>query len=359
MSIRWIVVSFSLGISLTAQVHNREVALKNWPAPLYWQPSQAEIASRSQAGGTVSLSLVFVAITPCRVVDTRASSMFPAGFGQPSLTNGVVRNFPIQSSTLCTIPTTAQAYSFNVTLVPPGPVGFLTLWPEGQTQPNVVTLDDVQGQIANNAAIVPAGSPNGGISAITNGATDLVLDINGYYVPLYPNFVSNTASGNAALPNNTTGVDNTADGTSAMYFNSTGSDNTAIGANSLNVNETGGANTAVGSGALSKSNGGSNTGIGYQALYSNQTGGGNIALGYSAGYNITGSNNIDIASLGVAGESGVTRIGDGLQIAFFASGISGVNVTGRRMQGRSDRLKRAARYRHVLAPVQGRHTGYE
>ena len=66
--------------------------------------------------------LTFVAMTPCRVVDTRASSMFPSGFGQPSLSNGVVRNFAIQSSTLCTIPFLAQAYSFNVTVIP-NPLG--------------------------------------------------------------------------------------------------------------------------------------------------------------------------------------------------------------------------------------------
>ena len=37
-----ILVSFLLGTVLTAQVtRNHDVALKNWPAPLYWQPSPA------------------------------------------------------------------------------------------------------------------------------------------------------------------------------------------------------------------------------------------------------------------------------------------------------------------------------
>ena len=78
-----ILVSFSLGAALTAQVtRNHDVALKNWPAPLYWQPSQAE--SEATAGKAEAAirppspdavgSLVFVAMTPCRVVDTRTSS---------------------------------------------------------------------------------------------------------------------------------------------------------------------------------------------------------------------------------------------------------------------------------------------
>lgn len=48
------------------------------------------------------------------------------------------------------------------------------------TQPVVVTLD-VSGQLVNTAAILPAGAPNGSISALARANTDLVIDINGYY----------------------------------------------------------------------------------------------------------------------------------------------------------------------------------
>ena len=78
-----ILVSFALSAALTAQVtRNHDIPLKNWAAPLYWQPSQAESeAARGETGlvdpasspeaATPAGSLVFVAMTPCRVVDTR------------------------------------------------------------------------------------------------------------------------------------------------------------------------------------------------------------------------------------------------------------------------------------------------
>src|SRR5439155_4512980 len=60
------------------------------------------------------------------------------------------------------------------------------------------------------------------------------------------------------------------------------------------------------------------------------TGGSNIALGDSAGANLTtGSNNIDIGNLGVAGESRHIRIGTtGTQTKTFIAGISGATVPG-------------------------------
>jgi hypothetical protein len=195
-------LSFFLGTVLTAQVvRNHEIPLKNWPAPLYWQPTTAETEitglqpePRTLTGHATTPvgSLVFVAMTPCRVVDTRSSSGFPSPFGTPSLSAypSAIRTFPIQSSGNCTIPSTAQAYSFNVTIIPNplgSSVGYVTIYPTAaspNTPPNAVTLDDITGDIRNNAAIVPAGITNGSVSVVTNGTgPDLVIDINGYYAP--------------------------------------------------------------------------------------------------------------------------------------------------------------------------------
>src|ERR1051326_3146226 len=121
----------------TAREHD-SIPLKHWPAPLYWQPTHAEAHANAQQpdAGTPSPeaqapanSLVFVGITPCRVVDTRNGQGFTGNFGPPSLVAGGSRTFPIQSSTACSIPAIAQAYSFNVTVVPPGVLGFITLYP--------------------------------------------------------------------------------------------------------------------------------------------------------------------------------------------------------------------------------------
>ncbi len=60
----------------------------------------------------------------------------------------------------------------NATVVPPAPFGFLTLWPQGTTQPLVSTLNAIDGAITSNMAIVP--TTNGSISAfgITSGTLD-------------------------------------------------------------------------------------------------------------------------------------------------------------------------------------------
>ena len=123
-------------------------------------------------------TLQFYPLPPCRVLDTRN----PAGmFGGPSLVSGGSRSFPIQSSS-CGVPTGAAAYAFNVTAVPQGPLGFLTAWPTGQTQPYVSTLNSYDGTVLANAAIVPAGA-NGAVSFYATNNTDLVVDINGYFAP--------------------------------------------------------------------------------------------------------------------------------------------------------------------------------
>jgi hypothetical protein len=124
----------------------------------------------------VSPASHFVPVTPCRIADTRN----PDGpFGGPAITGGTSRDFVIPNSA-CGIPSTAAAYSMNVAVVPRGKLGFLTLWPTGQPQPLVATLNS-DGRIKSNAAIVPAGL-NGAISAFATDTTDVILDINGYFV---------------------------------------------------------------------------------------------------------------------------------------------------------------------------------
>jgi len=123
-------------------------------------------------------ALRFVPITPCRVVDTRS----PAGvFGGPSLTARVPRDFVISSST-CGVPSNAQAYSLNATVVPKGTLQFLTVWSSGQSQPNVSTLNAPTGTVTANAAIVPTGQ-YGDISVFSTADTDLIIDTNGYFAP--------------------------------------------------------------------------------------------------------------------------------------------------------------------------------
>jgi uncharacterized repeat protein (TIGR03803 family) len=126
-------------------------------------------------------TLAFYPLPPCRVADTRHST-YPPGLGPPYLTGHTERQFPILNATSCNIPASAEAYSLNFSVVPHGGLGYLTVWPTGQSQPLVSTLNDLVAQIIANAAIVPAGT-SGDVSVYPSSDTDLVIDINGYFAP--------------------------------------------------------------------------------------------------------------------------------------------------------------------------------
>jgi hypothetical protein len=122
------------------------------------------------APGSGGLSLYTAA--PCRVLDTRSNGGAFNGRRNPSIG---VANSP------CGIPATAQGYVFNVTAVPVGSLGYLTLWPDGQTMPLASTLNALDGIITSNMAILP--NSDGELDAFAAGITQLVLDISSYFAP--------------------------------------------------------------------------------------------------------------------------------------------------------------------------------
>ena len=139
----------------------------------------------------------------------------------------------------------------------------------------------------------------------------------------------NVAVGYEALYNNTSGILNTGTGYRALYSNTVGTRNTATGNAALSRTTTGSSNTATGLHAMFLNTTGlRNTGEGAFALTANTTGSYNIALGYNAGSLLTtGSNNIDIGNVGVAGEIGTLRIGTaGTQNVAYVAGIYGATV---------------------------------
>lgn len=219
----------------------------------------------------------FVPLTPCRIIDTRNGGL-GAGLGTPYMPAKSTRTFAVLSSS-CGIPSGALAYSFNITVVPRGPMPYLTIWPWGQTQPLVSTLNSYSGAVVANAAIVPAGV-NGAVSVYADGDTDLIVDVNGYFVQQQqPQQVTTTIVQQvpATVAQSTTTQQSTALGTGAS---SVGTQNTAVGFNGLAYNNSGTGNTATGSNALSANvSGNDNVGIGASALSNNVSGSANTALG--------------------------------------------------------------------------------
>ncbi len=124
--------------------------------------------------------LNFYPPVPCRVADTRGNG-FTGAFGPPSLVGGASRDFPMPTSP-CGIPSSAQAYSLNLTIARQSQQLYLTAWPTGQPEPAAATLNAPSGQAVGGGAIVPAGT-NGSISVFVPYETDLIIDINGYFAP--------------------------------------------------------------------------------------------------------------------------------------------------------------------------------
>ncbi len=66
--------------------------------------------------------------------------------------------------------------------MPQGPLGYLTIWPAGRSQPLVSTMNSLDGRVKANAAIVPAGASQA-VSVYVSDTTNVVLDIDGYFAP--------------------------------------------------------------------------------------------------------------------------------------------------------------------------------
>jgi hypothetical protein len=172
---------------LVAAIPAGDLAAAGWdqlevvnPAP-GGGPSNA-IAFQVTSGSSSSVpggGLYYVPVAPCRLADTRIA---PSGtFTGPSIAGGTSRDFPIPQSTACDIPSTAEAYSLDVAVVPAEPLGYVSVWPSGQTQPGSATLSSPDGRVRSNAAIVAAGN-NGAITVFASNTTDVVLDVDGYFL---------------------------------------------------------------------------------------------------------------------------------------------------------------------------------
>jgi hypothetical protein len=133
----------------------------------------------SLAGAPGPVPLPFVALTPCRLVDTR-------GNGAP-LTGGFLPAATVRSYTLvgvCNVPADARAISLSAAVTNTAGPGFLVLWPKGGALPPVSTLNFVASETIANAAVVPL-SADGSISvSLGVSGADVILDVNGYYSPL-------------------------------------------------------------------------------------------------------------------------------------------------------------------------------
>src|SRR5258708_7776267 len=123
--------------------------------------------------------IAFVGIPPCRLADTRGNG-FNGAFGPPAMGAQAPRVFPVAGH--CGIPANAQAVSANMAVTNTTALGFISVWPEGATQPVplVASMNYSAGQTIANAVLAPLGT-NGGITVYARVGLDRIIDVDGYF----------------------------------------------------------------------------------------------------------------------------------------------------------------------------------
>jgi uncharacterized coiled-coil protein SlyX len=173
---------------------------------------------------------------------------------------------------------------------------------------------------------------------------------------------ANSAFGSGALASNTVGFNNTANGMAALSHNTTGGDNTANGVQALTSNTTGGGNTANGDIALfNNTTGGDNTADGTGALQNNTTGGANTALGAGAGLGVftashviaIGTNGADVSdSCFIGNIRGVrTANADAISVVIDSAGQLGTLSSSRRFKKEIKPMDKTSEAIFALRPV--------
>lgn len=154
------------------QMQRVDVPLRNWKVPATFS-QQLTV----QSNGVPTQPSTFVAIAPCRLLDTRD----PNGpYGGPMIPQSGTRTLDVDSGPCSGIPANTAAYSLNVAAISTQP-GHLRLWPTGGAMPNVSSVNYQANVVIANAAIVPTGT-GGAINIYSGAPSNVIVDINGYFI---------------------------------------------------------------------------------------------------------------------------------------------------------------------------------
>lgn len=142
----------------------------------------------------LSAAGLFVPVDPRRVLDTRDGD----GSGRVQSGDAVAAaDFPFPLVGVAGV-------TANVTVVSPWTPGFLTVFPAGTNRPFVASANVTAGQVLANGLIAPTTA--GGVGMYASMATDLVVDVSGYFTadpsspPLRSIPETTTGAGVPAIP---------------------------------------------------------------------------------------------------------------------------------------------------------------
>lgn len=171
-----------------------DIPLTNWTVPVYHRSSSGGLTTMTD----ISPGVAFVAIQPCRVVDTRGGGVFTGAYGPPIMAANAIRPFDINSAPHCTgIPAGSDAYSLNFTVTETVGPGDIRAWPTGNPPEQVTSVLNFTAANVTiaNATIVPAGTGGSIDVQVAGSNTQLLIDINGYFTDTYNTGVQFVATG--------------------------------------------------------------------------------------------------------------------------------------------------------------------
>lgn len=144
---------------------------------------------------------VYVAVPPCRLVDTRPefqvgdrSTPLQADETHAQQVTGAIGN--------CAVPEGARGVSLNVTAVGPTAPSFMTLFPEGDDVPVASNLNYLPGAAPTPNKVDVMLSSTGAIGVYNlAGTVDLVIDVSGYYSDTWIQEVMGRLDGTTTVTN--------------------------------------------------------------------------------------------------------------------------------------------------------------
>jgi len=153
-----------------------------------WAAIGAAVAVTLGSGGVLVAHAVssgassFVAVTPCRLYDTRPAPNSTGGRSTPLGTAEVVTLTVRGTNGTCTIPSDAIGVSANVTTLDGTAQSFLTIFPADAAQPNASSNNWTAGQSATPNKVDSKLSADGKIKVFNAaGTVDIIVDVVGYY----------------------------------------------------------------------------------------------------------------------------------------------------------------------------------
>ncbi|MGN6152681.1 MAG: hypothetical protein ACTHOH_11850 [Lysobacteraceae bacterium] len=158
------------------------------PSPLA-ASSAANGDKVAKALGDAAGDLVYVPVTPCRILDTRVPGTPIAANGTLNVDVTSVTNYSFQGGDSSNCGGVGAAGSFaaaaiNFTVVTPSAAGYITAYPYGTTKPLAATVNYTAGDIRGNFAVVQLDqtTATNEMTIYSYAQTHVVADIVGYYI---------------------------------------------------------------------------------------------------------------------------------------------------------------------------------